>query len=69
MESLASDRVGKLIEAYFSEPREKYAELVHEIRKNGGLTSTEVRKIKDKLLYVHSDTIVRQAGLQDAIKA
>ena len=69
MENRLPERVVKLIDAYFREPREKYAELVSEIRAKGGLTSNEVRHIKDKLLYVHSDTIVRQAGLQDAPKA
>ncbi|HEY6331918.1 MAG TPA: hypothetical protein VI756_21500 [Blastocatellia bacterium] len=69
MENRLPERVGKLIDAYFKQPREKYAELVTEIREKGGLTSNEVRVLKDKLLYVHSDTIVRQAGLQEFPKA
>jgi len=69
MENRLPERVSKLIDAYFKQPREKYAELVTEIREKGGLTSTEVRVLKDKLLYVHSDTIVRQAGLQEFPKA
>ena len=59
------ERVQKLIEAYFGQPREKYAEVVFEVRNKGGLTSTEVKALKDRLLFVHSDTIVRQVGLND----
>jgi hypothetical protein len=69
MENRLPERVGRLIDAYFRQPREKYAELVTEIREKGGLTSNEVRALKDKLLFVHSDTIVRQAGLQEFPKA
>jgi len=69
MQNRLPERVTRLIDAYFREPREKYAELVTAIREQGGLTSSEVRALKDKLLYVHSDTIVRQAGLQDSPKA
>jgi hypothetical protein len=69
MQNRLPERVLRLIDAYFRQPREKYAELISEIREKGGLTSSEVRTLKDKLLYVHSDTIVRQAGLQDSPNA
>ena len=62
------ERVQKLIEAYFGEPRERYAEVVLEVRNRGGLTSSEVKALKDRLLFVHSDTIVRQAGLYERDK-
>jgi hypothetical protein len=68
MDDNPPERVQKLIDAYFGEPRERYAEVVLEVRNNGGLTSSEVKALKDRLLFVHSDTIVRQAGLYDSGK-
>jgi hypothetical protein len=68
MDEYPPERVQKLIAAYFEEPREKYAEVVLEVRNNGGLTSSEVKALKDRLLFVHSDTILRQAGLYEEVK-
>jgi hypothetical protein len=68
MDDYPPERVKKLIEAYFGEPRERYAEVVLEVRNNGGLTSSEVKALKDRLLFVHSDTIVRQVGLYERDK-
>jgi len=68
MDDYPPERVQKLIEAYFREPRERYAEVISEVRNDGGLTSSEVKALKDRLLFVHSDTIVRQAGLYERDK-
>jgi hypothetical protein len=42
--------------------------MITEVRNEGGLTPAEVRTLKDRLLFVHSDTIIRQAGLSDSRK-
>ena len=59
------DRVSNVIQAYFHRPRSLYAEIVTEIRTEGGLTPAEVRALKDRLAFIHSDTIIRQAGMFD----
>ena len=57
------DRISKIVDAYFNRPRSQYAEIVAEVRREGGLTPAEVRILKDRLLFIDSDTIIRQAGL------
>jgi hypothetical protein len=57
------DRVSEIIEAYYNSPRAKYVDVVSQVKEEGGLTPAEVRKLKDRLLFIHSDTIIRQAGL------
>jgi hypothetical protein len=59
----AEDRISKLVQAYFSLPRTRYAEVVSEVRMSGGLTPAEVRTLMDRLPFIHSDTIIRQTGL------
>jgi len=59
------DRVSSIIEAYFYRPRSRYAEIVAQIKTKGGLTAREVRLLKDRLIFIHSDTIIRQAGMSD----
>jgi len=65
MASKIEDRVSMIIEAYFTYPRRAYAEMVEEVRMKGGLTSAEVRTLKDRLLFIHSDTIIRHIGLSE----
>ena len=62
------DRVSSIIEAYFQRPRSRYAEIVAQIRTKGGLSAREVRLLKDRLIFIHSDTIIRQAGLLDPME-
>ena len=64
----ADDRVSNIVEAYFHRPRSLYAEMVEEIKTKGGLTAKEVRLLKDRLIFIHSDTIIRQAGLLDPVE-
>jgi hypothetical protein len=61
----AENRIALIINAYFNLPRGEYAQLVTEVRINGGLTPAEVRTLKDRLAFIHSDTIIRQAGLSE----
>ncbi|HKV38658.1 MAG TPA: hypothetical protein VJX67_05560 [Blastocatellia bacterium] len=65
MTASVEDRISALIEAYFTFPRDRYAALVAQIRQTGGLTSSEVRALKDRVVYIHSDTILRHAGLNE----
>jgi len=62
------DRVSSIIHAYFTLPRTEYAEVISEVRNEGGLTPAEVRTLKDQLFFIHSDTIIRQAGLSETGK-
>ena len=62
------DRISNVIQAYFHTPRSHYAEIVEEIRTRGGFTPAEVRALKDRLVFIHSDTIIRQAGMFDPTK-
>jgi hypothetical protein len=62
------DRVSSIIEAYFYRPRSRYAEIVAQIKTKGGLTAREVRLLKDRLIFIHSDTIIRQAGLLEPVE-
>lgn len=68
MNPQVEDRVASIIQAYFTLPRTEYAEMIREVRNEGGLTPAEVRTLKDRLLFVHSDTIIRHAGLSDSRK-
>jgi len=63
------DRVSKIIDAYFNFPRDVYARIVSDIRTDGGLLPQEVRLLKDRLPFIHSDTIIRQAGMSRARRA
>jgi hypothetical protein len=65
MSPQSEDRVSSIIQAYFALPRAEYAEMITEVREKGGLTPAEVRMLKDRLLFIHSETIIRQAGLSD----
>ena len=65
MRGRSQDRVMKIIDAYFNLPWNKYADIIAEVRMRGGLTAVEVQSLKDRLLFIHSDTIIRQAGLYD----
>ncbi|HYM00243.1 MAG TPA: hypothetical protein VEZ90_14920 [Blastocatellia bacterium] len=62
MPSAQDDRSAKLIEAYFELPKNRYAEIVQEIKTSGGLSPSEAKAIEDKLVYVHSSTILRHTG-------
>jgi hypothetical protein len=66
MGSQVENRVSGIIQAYFTLPHNEYAEIITGVRSEGGLTPAEVRTLKDQLLFVHSDTIIRQAGLSDS---
>lgn len=59
---MPSDRVGKLVDAYFNQPFEEYGELVLEIMETGGLTQDEIGIIKSRVLCVDAETIIRHAG-------
>jgi hypothetical protein len=61
----AEDRISLIIDAYFNLPRNEYAQMISEVRMAGGLTSAEVRTLTDGLPFIHSDTIIRQAGLSE----
>jgi hypothetical protein len=61
----AENRISLIIQAYFSLPRNEYAQMITEVRVGGGLTPGEVRTLKDSLPFIHSDTIIRQAGLSE----
>jgi len=63
MSAATDDRVSNLIHAYFALPHDQYSEMVEDLRRAGGLTPLEVRVLKDQLLFIHSDTIIRQVGL------
>jgi hypothetical protein len=69
MTSQNENRATRIIEAYFTFPRREYAQMVEEVRMNGGLTPSEVRTLKDRLLFIHSDTIIRHAGLSEPGRA
>jgi len=59
----SKDRVPEIIEAYYNSPRGKKVDVVSQVKEAGGLTPAEVRKLKDRLLFIHSNTIIRQAEL------
>lgn len=62
MTSAQDDRSSKLIEAYFNLPKNQYADIVTEIKTNGGLSPVEAKTIEEQLVYVHSSTILRHTG-------
>lgn len=62
---MPQDRVSGLLAAYFTQPYVEYGEVVLEIRSNGGLTSEEVRLIKDKVLYIDAKAMIRHTGTPD----
>jgi hypothetical protein len=56
------DRVSKLLHAFFNYPLKQYAEVVDEIRDDGGLTHDEVEAIQSQVVNVDARMLVRHAG-------
>ena len=56
---MLSERVSKLLNAFFNYPVRHYVEGVREIREGGGLTADEVEAIKSHVgcLDAHADTV------------
>jgi hypothetical protein len=59
---MLSERVNKLLHAFFNYPLRQYAEVVHEIRDDGGLTPDEVEAIKSQVVTADAHMLVRHAG-------
>ena len=59
---MPQDRVSGLLAAYFTQPYVEYGEVALEIRDKGGLTPEEVRLIKNQVLYVDAQTLIRHTG-------
>ena len=59
---MSQDRISGLLATYFTQPYVDYGEAVLEIRSNGGLTAEEVQHIKNQLLRIDANTIIRHAG-------
>lgn len=60
---MSQDRVSGLLAAYFTHPYVEYGEVVLEIRTSGGLTVEEARIIKNQILRVDANAIIRHAGM------
>jgi len=59
------DRVSGLLATYFTKPYVEYGDVVREIRNNGGLTSEEVRVIRNKVLSVDANAMIRHTGSKE----
>lgn len=59
---MSQDRVSGLLAAYFNQPYPEYGEVVLEIRYSGGLTSEETRLIRNRVLLVDANAIIRHSG-------
>jgi hypothetical protein len=59
------DRVSGLLTAYFTQPYVEYGDVVLEIRNNGGLTSEEVRVIRNNVLHVDANAMIRHTGSRE----
>jgi hypothetical protein len=63
---MPQDRVNGLLAAYFNQPYPEYGEVVLEIRYSGGLDSDEVRLIRNRVLLVDANAIIRHSGTTEA---
>ena len=59
---MSQDRVSGLLAAYFTQPYVEYGDVVLEIREAGGLTPAEVTDIKNKVLRVDANAMIRHTG-------
>jgi len=59
---MPQDRVSGLLAAYFTQPYVEYGEVALEIRSNGGLTLEEVQLIKNRVLYIDANAMIRHTG-------
>jgi len=59
---MSQDRVTDLLAAYFTQPYVDYGDVVTEIKNTGGLTSEEVRKIRNSVLTVDANAMIRHTG-------
>lgn len=59
---MPQDRVSGLLAAYFTQPYVEYGDVVLEIREAGGLTPAEVTDIKNKVLRVDANAMIRHTG-------
>lgn len=62
---MPDDRVSSLLDAYFTQPYVDYGDVVLEIRSSGGLTSQEVGLIKNRVLCIDANAIIRHAGISE----
>jgi len=62
---MPQDRVSDLLAAYFTQPYVEYGDVVLEIRNNGGLTSEEVRVIRNKVLNVDANAMIRHTASRE----
>jgi hypothetical protein len=62
---MSNDRVSSLLAAYFTEPYVEYGQVALEVRSNGGLTSEEIRLIKNQVLCIDAKTIIRHTGTSE----
>jgi len=64
MTESSASKAEELIHAYLELPHDEYARLVEDLKRRGGLSAEEVRTLKDRLPFIHGETIIRQVGLE-----